>query len=376
MPTDDPPPPRFDAPLEDFERRAEVLLAHLRDGAAEAIERFKWEHPDFDGAPVQAVAAAVEKGHLDLDDARRVEARSHGFDDWPHLVAFISGIEDHPITRRFEAAIEDVVDGRLDALSAALERDPSLVEQRSERRHRATLLHYLGANGVEWHRQRTPANAPAVAELLLDAGAAVDATADLYGAPCTTLTLLISSHHPAAAGVQAELAGILMDRGARLVGHDGTPASALRMVLSFGYGDTALALRQRLPAFDDLAVAAGLGDVADMERLVEAASPLDRQIALALAASLGHARIVESLVAAGADPARFNPPRFHAHSTPLHQAAHYGHIEVARVLVGAGADLDAADTIYGATPAEWARHAGRTEVEALLLDRGEAGRAS
>ena len=31
--------------------------------------------------------------------------------------------------------------------------------------HRATLLHYIGANGVEGYRQKTPKNAVKVAEL-------------------------------------------------------------------------------------------------------------------------------------------------------------------------------------------------------------------
>jgi len=40
------------------------------------------------------------------------------------------------------------------------------------RRHHATLLHYVGANGIESFRQKTPANAVDIARLLLDAGAA------------------------------------------------------------------------------------------------------------------------------------------------------------------------------------------------------------
>ena len=46
---------------------------------------------------------------------------------------------------------------------------------------RATLLHYVAANGVEGYRQLTPPNAVAIADALLDAGADVDALADMYG---------------------------------------------------------------------------------------------------------------------------------------------------------------------------------------------------
>ena len=47
----------------------------------------------------------------------------------------------------------------------------------------ATLLHYVGANGVEGYRQQSPPNAVAIARLLLDAGAEVDAFAGMYGGP-------------------------------------------------------------------------------------------------------------------------------------------------------------------------------------------------
>ena len=81
-------------------------------------------------------------------------------------------------------------------------------------RHRATLLHYVAANGVEGYRQRTPANAVDVARVLLDAGAAPDSLAQLYGGDCTTMTLLVSSSHPARAGVQVALVDVLVDYGA------------------------------------------------------------------------------------------------------------------------------------------------------------------
>src|SRR5687767_9692458 len=44
-----------------------------------------------------------------------------------------------------------------------------------------TLLHYLGANGVEPFRQHTPKNAVEIVAVLLDAGADVNAEAQMYG---------------------------------------------------------------------------------------------------------------------------------------------------------------------------------------------------
>jgi ankyrin repeat protein len=72
------------------------------------------------------------------------------------------------------------------------------------------------------------------------------------------------------------------------------------------------------------------------------------------------------LLDAGEDPNRYNPVGGHSHTTPLHQAALGGHEEVVRLLVERGARLDMKDVLWGATPADWAEHEGRTEIEAYL----------
>ena len=121
-------------------------------------------------------------------------------------------------TARFEAAVEAVIAGDLATLQALLGEDAALVRARSARAHRATLLHYIAANGVEEERQKTPANAVEVAKLLLQAGAEADALADMYGGTCTTMSMLVSSAHPAQAGLQVALAGTLLDFGASIEG--------------------------------------------------------------------------------------------------------------------------------------------------------------
>ncbi len=55
---------------------------------------------------------------------------------------------------QFEAAVEAVISGDVETLTARLREDPSLVVQRSGAKHKATLLHYLAANGVEPERQK------------------------------------------------------------------------------------------------------------------------------------------------------------------------------------------------------------------------------
>jgi ankyrin repeat protein len=247
--------------------------------------------------------------------------------------------------------------------------DPGLVRARSARRHHATLLHYLGANGVEGGRQKTPANAVEMMKILLDAGAEPDALADLYENKCTTMSMVVSSAHPAGAGLQADLAETLLDYGAAIDGRGTNWQSALTTALQFGYLDTArrLAVRGAPPA--TLPAAAGLGLRTESVRLLPSAGQLARHQALALAAQLGHPDIVALLLEAGEDPNRFNPDGFHSHSTPLHQAALAGHLDVVRLLVERGARLDIRDTIFDGTALGWAEYGKQPAVADYLRSR-------
>ena len=54
--------------------------------------------------------------------------------------------------------------------------------------------------------------------MLLDAGAEVDAFAAMYGEPSTPMSMLVSSCHPADAGLQVALAEKLLNYGAAIEG--------------------------------------------------------------------------------------------------------------------------------------------------------------
>ena len=279
---------------------------------------------------------------------------------------------------RFEAAVEAVVHGNLAALESILRDDPSLVRARSTRAprsgappHRATLLHYVAANGVEDERQITPDNAVDVARTLLESGAEADALADMYGGHYPTLSMLVSSCHPANAGLQVPLVETLVDFGADVEGRgSGQWTSPLTTALAFGYRKAAEALVRRGARVNTLPAAAGLGRLADAERLLPAATAADRHRALAMAAQNGQARIVMLLLDAGEDPNRYNPEGNHGHSAPLHQAVWAGHLDVVRVLVERGARLDVKDTIHGATPLGWATYGGQRAVAEYLRSKG------
>ena len=132
------------------------------------------------------------------------------------------------------------------------------------------LLHHVAANGIEVERQlQTPPNAVGIMRLLLERGAEPDAICDAYGADDTTLGLLVSSAHPAAAGVQAALVEELCRGGARVDGldDDGAP---LWTAIAFGYTEAAEALARCGARVDNVVFAAALGHLADVRGCLDA----------------------------------------------------------------------------------------------------------
>jgi ankyrin repeat protein len=375
---------RLTAPPADYAAQAETLLSAARAGEPWALDLFHHHHPRFldekvPWLPKRLTHDELRAAPLTEADAQLTLARWYDFADWPALETHVAAVRQADSSvARFESAVDAVVDGDLDALQALITVDPSVVHARSSRVthfdppvHRATLLHYVAANGVENYRQRTPANAVEVARVLLRAGADPDALADLYGGQCTTMSLLVSSDHPARAGVQAALVDTLVDFGASVepLG-DGSWTSPLLTALTFGFLDTAEALVRRGARVDTLSAAAGLNRANDVLRLMPGANADDRHRALALAAQLGHVDIVRRLLDEGEDPNRYNPKAAHAHTTPLHQAIWRGHAEVVRLLVERGARLDIRDTIYQGTPLGWAMYGKREDIASYLRSHG------
>src|SRR5262245_48421097 len=193
-------------------------------------------------------------------DARDIIAREHHFENFDEFAAHRAALKlkDSAVSR-FEAAVEAMIAGELSALARLLGADSGLIRARSTRKHHATLLHYVGANGIEGFRQKTPKNAVKVAEMLLRAGAEVDAVAAVYGGS-TTLGLVATSIHPLLAGVQNALMTTLLDYGASIdyPRAAGNGHLAVNGCLANGRPEAALFLAQR-GARLDLEGAAGLG---------------------------------------------------------------------------------------------------------------------
>jgi ankyrin repeat protein len=376
-------PVSFRAGLREYQKQADDLLAGWQADNEDAIRLAMHSHPKFLRTDVSWLPKALTKEDIrsasfDMTDAQMAIARWYDFADWQRLEEYVEAVtRDGSSVQRFETAVEAVIDGNIDMLQKQLRESPELIRSRSTRVthfdppvHRATLLHYIAANGVEGYRQRTPPNAVDVATTLLRASAEVDALADMYGGECTTMSMLVSSGHPAKAGVQVALVETLIDFGAAVdpLG-SGEWTSPLSTALAFGYKAAADALVRHGARIDTVAVAAGLGRLDDVRRLLPAANALDRHRATALAAQLGHVEVLRLLLDAGEDPNRYNPKGNHGHSTPLHQAVWAGHADAVRLLVEHGARLDIRDTIYDGTPLGWAEYGGRKEIGEYLRAR-------
>jgi hypothetical protein len=178
----------------------DLLAARLLDGHCDkapgaAVEFRNW----LPNAPADIFAA-----RLSIDEARLTVARGHGFSGWPSAPAALRAG-----SASFEKAVELLLAGDIAGLAEALDAKPDLVGRRSHYGHGATLLHYLAANGVEIYRQRVPLNAAEIASLLIARGADPLAEADFYGKKQKTRGLLLSSSHPADAGVTPDVLRVL-----------------------------------------------------------------------------------------------------------------------------------------------------------------------
>ena len=288
-----------------------------------------------------------------IGDAQFVIARSSGFSGWQTFVKHINSLakKDSPVAK-FEEAVEAVISGDVRTLKRLLRANPQLVQERSTRNHRSTLLHYVSANGVEGYRQQTPKNAVEIAELLLKAGAEVDAEADVYGGGATTLGLVGTSVHPFRAGVQNPLMLVLLDHGAD-INHPrsaGNEQPAVLGCLANGRPTAARYLAER-GARLNLESAAGVGNLDVVKSYFRHdGSPKskvsNKQVSSALltACVWGQNNVIEFFLKNGVDLGTHGGDG----QTPLHCAAIGGQLETIKLLLKWKPALEARN-IYGGT---------------------------
>ena len=184
-----------------FSRQAEVL--HSAHAAGDRRIRFQvmcwW--PAAAGISVDELLSTP----FSMDDASLTLAREYGFASWAEVEALGEAMPD----ASFEAALDAMLAGDIGALTAILHRDQALIKARTIYGHGSTLLHYLGSNGVESHRQVVPLNAAVIAALLIERGADRQSKATMYGGGQTACDLASTSAHPYKAGIADDLLRVL-----------------------------------------------------------------------------------------------------------------------------------------------------------------------
>ena len=278
----------------------------------------------------------------------------------------------------FELAADAIVSGDIDTLTRLLDANPELIHERSTREHACTLLHYVGANGFEGFRQKSPKNAVEIAKLLLERGAEVDAVTSGGMGTGTTLGLVATSVHPHRAGVQIPLLETLIEHGASV---DGLPGKWNPLLASL-HNDRPEAARYLAErgATLDLEGAAGVGFLEvvrsffnDDGSLKPNATKKQFEDGFRFACEYGRKDVVEFMLDKGVDLAA----GANTGQTALHLAAHRGQLDMIRLLLDRDAPLEVFNC-YGGTvldQALWSAHNGEPEIDfvpviELLLTAG------
>ena len=275
-----------------------------------------------------------------------------------------------------------VKSGDLEKFKEALVADPSLATSRSTRSH-PTLLQCVALDGKD-----QPNNVE-MAKILIDAGA--DLNEPLVA--CASM------------GNRA-VAELLIDHGAAVDGTGGW--SPLEEALYWNNQNVVELLLERGASVQNLRIAAGLGRLDSIEDFFNADGSLkpeagkinwpwgdvdtimasnhrgtgeqalidrvnswsqDRQgivnNAFVYACMHGHIDAAELLLAKGAE-INVVPGGFDFAGTGLHYAALNGHREMVEFLLNRGADPDVKDTKVGSTAAGWADYGGHPDLRDLL----------
>jgi len=315
-----------------------------------------------------------------VENAKLIITRTQHFSDWSAYENFKAEANNAGSKiAQFEQAADAIVSGDVAMLKKLLAQNPGLITMRSVRNHHSTLLNYVGANGFEGYRQKTPLNAVEIAAILLNAGAEVDARGDMYRGT-TTLGLVATSAHPVRAGVQEPLMDILIQHGAnpnRAVAPDYTGGNLILACLHNGRYEPVNYLADK-GADVELEGAGGVGDVEKVKTCFNDEGELkdpqltgSRDGCLIWACVCGHLPIVEFLFKHGC-----SINTVWDNTTALHSAAYGGQLELVEWLLEKGAPMEVLNEYGGTVLATtlWAlynnRKPGHLAVMEMLIAAG------
>ena len=270
------------------------------------------------------------------------------------------------MSQNFELAADAIVSGDIETLTRLLDENAELIHAHSSREHRCTLLHYVGANGFEGFRQKSPTNAVDIAKLLLERGADVDAVTSGGMGTGTTLGLVATSVHTHRAGVQIPLLETLIQHGASIEGVPGK-WNPLLAALENDRPEAALFLAEK-GAILDLEGAAGVGFLEVVKSFFEDDGSLKPdatreqfEAGFISACEYGRKDVVEFMLDKGVDLAA----GANSGQTALHLATHRGQLDMIRLLLDLGAPLEVLNC-YGGTvldQALWSAQNGEPDID-------------
>lgn len=292
-------------------------------------------------------------------------AESGSAPDKKEIVKLLSGLQ---ITdANFRAAVRAMEEGDLEAFRKLIREYPNLATDRVPEEawdqgnyfHRPTLLHFIAEN--PWRTKKVPANICAIAQVLLEAGADINAETAAIENPHTTLDLVVSSLPARTSGQQEKMIDFLLAHGAK-------SDRAIEVALTNDEPRAAESLRAK-GAKVTLVAAAGLGLSEELQSLLTETPPTETVCERALSVALKYRQweTAEILLNRGVD---LDKEIVHA-GTPLHHAALANFREGCEKLLARGARLDIKDRLWNGTPADWAWHGGGYAELAEWL-RGEA----
>ncbi|KFY91029.1 hypothetical protein V498_05706, partial [Pseudogymnoascus sp. VKM F-4517 (FW-2822)] len=184
---------------------------------------------------------------------------------------------------------------------------------------------------------------------------------------------------------QVAVAQLLLDKGAEVDAKDGNGETPLSLAAASGHEAVVQLLLEKSAEVDTnntdgqtpLSLAAASGHEAVVQLLLDEGAEVDAkdtesgQTPLSLAAESGHEAVVQLLLDKSAEV----DAKETYGQTPLSWAAWSGHEAVMQLLLDKGAEVDTKDTEYGQTPLSLAAAGGHEAVMQLLLDKGAEANA-
>ncbi|MFT5570720.1 MAG: hypothetical protein ACI9RP_002777, partial [Cyclobacteriaceae bacterium] len=174
--------------------QVDILWEAYQSADPRSAVELKNFHPDLIGENDDVI---FSKG-ITYADIESTVLEEYGYINWEEVK------DQGVINAKFEAVVNIVLSGNLDKMKEAIIKYPEVINEKSQFGHKAGVIHYLAANGVEIWRQYLSANSVKMMELLMEAGADPDADNNIYGGS-TLRSLIETSDHTFKSGLMDQM---------------------------------------------------------------------------------------------------------------------------------------------------------------------------